>query len=65
MDFSFEEEGPDGTIKFSGSLDKMEIDWLLRYALVNLLHKGALPFQVINDKEVASYAPVDPDHLMN
>lgn len=46
MKINFQEEGPNGVIDFQGELDAGEVDWLLRYALLNLLHKGMLPYQL-------------------
>ena len=43
MEINFDAETDKGTITFKGSLTKDEIDFLLRYAILSLLARGALP----------------------
>lgn len=48
MDINFDVETPEGNITFKGSLQKDEVDFLLRFAMLSLMARGALPITVIN-----------------
>lgn len=50
MRFNFEEETQEGTIKFNGDLTKEEVDFLLRFAILNLLARGTLPLAASLDE---------------
>jgi hypothetical protein len=43
MKLEFNVETPEGKINFTGSLNKDEVDFLLRYAIVSLMSQGILP----------------------
>lgn len=46
MIIDFEAELEDGTVEFKGNLNKEEVGFLLRYALLSLLSQGLLPNSV-------------------
>ena len=43
MDINFDAELPDGTVTFKGQLNKDEVDFLLRFAILSLMARGTLP----------------------
>lgn len=50
-------ETPDGSVTFQGVLNADEVEFLISYAIQTLLAKGALPFSVKDDKDMATIAP--------
>ena len=43
MVLNFDAETPKGTITFKGELNKDEVDFLLRFAILSLMARGTLP----------------------
>ena len=43
IDINFDAELPDGTVTFKGQLNKDEVDFLLRFAILSLMARGTLP----------------------
>lgn len=43
LDINFDQETPEGTVNFKGSLAKEEVDFLLKFAILSLMARGALP----------------------
>lgn len=43
MKLKFEAETEDGPVAFQGSLDREEVEFLLQYALIDLIRKGVIP----------------------
>lgn len=42
MKFEFQEETAEGVIHFSGELTPVDVNYLLQYALMDLIQKGAI-----------------------
>lgn len=49
MQLDFEQETPEGFIKFTGNLTKDEVDFLLRFAILSLMARGTLPLAMAMD----------------
>ncbi len=47
MDINFSDDTPEGTVDFTGTLSKDEVDFLLRFALLSLLQRGMMPASII------------------
>jgi len=47
-------ETPEGNVTFDGELSQDEVDLVITTGLNYLLARGALPFQMMNDKNKAS-----------
>ena len=47
-------ERADGSITFEGDLSQDEVDLVITYGLNYLLQRGALPFQVVSQKDKAN-----------
>ena len=47
MDINFTEELADGSITFTGSLDKDEVSFLLKFSLMSLLSRGMMPASIL------------------
>ena len=52
VDFSHETES--GPVTFIGNLNEDEVNFLIEYAITDLVRKGVLPFAVNRDPDSAS-----------
>lgn len=50
-------EGPGGAITFQGELNPDEVEFLITYAINTLMLKGALPFAIAKEEDIAAMAP--------
>lgn len=52
MEINFKTQTPAGEVEFHGMLNEEEVEFLLRYAVISLMARGALPVQLTtNDDE--------------
>ena len=51
VNINFEVETPSGSINFTGQLSKDEVDYLLEYALFNLLQRGMLQENIVTERK--------------
>lgn len=52
MEINFKTQTPTGEVEFHGMLNEEEVEFLLRYAVISLMARGALPVQfTTNDDE--------------
>ena len=51
IDLNFDAELPDGTVTFKGQLNKDEVDFLLRFAILSLMARGTLPVTIQEESQ--------------
>lgn len=49
-------ETPQGTVKFEGELEQVELDFVLKIGLNTLMQMGAIPFTAKNEESVNTEA---------
>ena len=49
MEINFDAELESGMVNFHGTLSKDEVDFLLRFAILNLMARGTLPLAIAMD----------------
>lgn len=59
MEINFEQETPEGLVIFKGELNKEETDFLLKFAVLTLLARGALPVTAIDPNDMSNERTVN------
>lgn len=49
-------ETPQGTVKFEGELEQVELDFVIKIGLNTLMQMGAIPFTAKNEEHVTDEA---------
>lgn len=57
MEISKSLKTPHGTVVFQGELNQEELDLVLQVGLNALLEQGVIPFQVMDEHDVAQMVP--------
>lgn len=59
MEIDFEAQTPQGNVQFKGNLNKEEVDFLLKFAILSLMARGSLPIAMLGENESEEVPPSD------